>query len=110
MKPILRRLLPHNCIYKKYLGNNGEGDNWEDGTLLSFIKIEKKVQLRVTSNGREIVGNARLFYDCVNSEGLTDDFISNSKIVFNHKEYLIVDIDTFYADSNKPHHYEVLLK
>ena len=45
IKPIPKRLLPHNCIYKQYLGNTGEGDEWGADTPLKFVKIEEKTQL-----------------------------------------------------------------
>lgn len=110
IQPIPKRLLPHNAIYKEYLGNNGEGDEWKQPISLSFVKIEEKIQLKVTSNGREMVGNARLFYDLVNSTGLTNKPIENSIIEFNNKEYKIVNIDVFYPDTSSTHHYEILLK
>lgn len=110
IRPIPKRLLPHKCTYKEYQGNNGEKDVWADGTELSYVKIEEKLQFKVTSNGRELVGNARMFYDTVNSIGLTNKPVSNSIILFNNKEYKIVDTDILYAEIDKAHHYEVLLK
>lgn len=110
IRPIPKRLLPHKCTYKEYQGNNGEKDVWADGTELSYVKIEEKLQFKVTSNGRELVGNARMFYDTVNSIGLTNKPVSNSIILFNSKEYKIVDTDILYAEIDKAHHYEVLLK
>lgn len=110
IKPIPKRLMPHSAIYKAYLGNTGEGDSWGEEISLNFIKIEEKMQLKVTSNGREVIGNARMFYDLVNSSGLTDKPIENSLIIYNGREYKIVNVDVLCANSAKPHHYEVLLK
>lgn len=110
IKPIPKRLLQHNCIYKKYLGNTGEGDEWETDIPLNFVKMEEKTQLKVTSNGREVVGNARLFYDLVNSSGLSNKPVQNSKIIYNGHEYRVVDTDILCGEQATPHHYEVLLK
>lgn len=110
IKPIPKRLLPHNCTFQEYLGNTGEGDTWGIVSPISYVKIEEKTQLKVTSNGREVVGNAKMFYDCINSAGLKDRPEPNSIIGFNDREYRVVDTDIFYADSSNPHHYEVLLK
>lgn len=110
IKPIPKRLLPHNCIYKKYLGNNGEGDEWDKEITLKFVKIEEKTQLKVTSNGREVVGNARLFYDLTNSKGLSNKPVGNSKIIFKGHEYRVVDTDVLCGEEDNPHHYEVMLK
>ena len=51
-----------------------------------------------------------MFYDLVNSLGLTAAPINNSKIIFNNKEYKIVEASTLYPDSVNAHHYEVLLQ
>lgn len=110
IKPIPKRLLPHRCVYKEYLGNNGEGDEWEDGVELSHVKMEEKMQLKVTSNGREVVGNARLFYDLQNSSGLTEKPIQNSLITFNNRVYHIIDVAVLCGEEVAPHHYEVMLK
>lgn len=110
IKPIPKRLLPHNCVYSKYLGNNGEGDEWEDGIKLSHVKIEEKMQLKVTSNGREVVGNARLFYDTQNSSGLTEKPVQNSLITFNKHVYHIIDVAVLCGEKAIAHHYEVMLK
>ena len=110
IKPIPKRLLPHNCTYKEYLGNTGEGDEWGVDTPLKFVKVEEKTQLKVTSNGREIVGNARLFYDLTNSSGLVDKPVQNSKIIYNNRQYKIVDNDILCGEADVPHHYEVMLK
>lgn len=111
IKPIPKRLLPHKCIYKKYLGNIGESDEWDEiGVTLKFVKVEEKMQLKITSNGREVVGNARLFYDLANSSGLTDNPVQNSKIIYNSREYRVVDTDVLCGEQATPHHYEVLLK
>jgi len=110
IKPIPKRLLPHSAKYQEYLGNNGEGDEWGEEACLSFIKIEEKKQIKVTSNGREVVGNAKMFYDCMNSNGLLKEPEQNSKIIYGNKTYLVVDTDVLCPDSETPHHYEILLK
>ena len=110
IRPIPKRLLPHQATYKEYLGNTGEGDEWNEELKLKFIKIEEKLQFRVNNNGRELVGNAKMFYDLVNSKGLLNKPTNNSKVVFNGREYKIVDTDILCAESSIPHHYEVLLK
>lgn len=110
IKPIPKRLLPNNCQYKEYLSNGGEGGAWADEVPLNRVKIEEKTQLRITSNGREVVGNARMFYDLVNSEGLSNVPVQNSIIIFKNREYRVVDTDILRGEQDEPHHYEVLLK
>lgn len=110
IRPIPKKMLPHKAIYKEYFGNNGEGDQWKCGVPLSFIKIEERTQIKVTSNGREIVGKARMFYDHINSVGFTEKPKENSIIQFNDRDYTIENVDSLCADDSTPHHYELLLK
>lgn len=110
IKPIPKRLLPHKCVYKEYLGNAGEGDKWGEDVPLNYIKIEQKLQFKVTSNGREVVGNARMFYDYANSNGLSAPPKADDIVLFNGKEYKVFDVNILCADSDIPHHYEVILK
>ena len=110
ISPIPKRLLPHSCIYKEYLDNTGRKEEWKEDTPLQNVKIEEQLQLKVTSNGREIVGNARMFYDLINSSGLSSKPIQNSIILYNNKEYRVIDTSIFCGEQAMPHHYEVLLK
>jgi len=75
-----------------------------------FIKIEEKTQLKITSNGREIVGNAKMFYDFTNSNGLESKPVENSIIIFHNREYRMANPDVLYHTKDTPHHYEILLK
>lgn len=109
IKPIPRYKLPHTATYKAYTGNLGEGDTYNNIKTLKYVKIEDRKQYKYTTNGRELISNATLFYDYVNSFGVTE-FNVNDIIIFNNKEYRVVDIDILYADSDTPHHYEVVLK
>ena len=110
MKPIPKRMLPNEVTYKEYLGDTGEGISFSSPITLKNVKIEEYRKFAYTSNGREQIGNATLFYDCTNSIGLTSEPIPESKIIFNDKEYTVVDTDVLRANSDDPHHYEVLLK
>lgn len=110
VKQIPRKNLPHVATYKAYLGNNGEGDTYDTPINLNYVKFEDRRQLRTNNNMREIVGNVLMFYDCINSEGLTTIPVNNSIVIFNGNEYHVVDTEVLYANSNVPHHYEVMLK
>ena len=100
--------LPHTALYYEYIEDTGEGGNFNIPITLTNIKIEEIKQYASTSNGREIIGNALMFYDYVNSSGICKEFINNSKILFNNRIYYIVSNEILYA--NTPHHCEVMLK
>jgi hypothetical protein len=110
LKPIPKIKLPHTAIYKAYIGNSGEGDTYDTPKQLKYIKVDELKQLGVTNNGREVIGNAIMFYDYLNSIGLTNRPVNNSQIIFKDKTYHIVSTDILYGDSDNPHHYEVMLK
>lgn len=110
IKQIPKRLLPNEAVYKEYLGNTGEGDEWGLDAPLSFVKIEEKKQLLIDENGREIIGNAKMFYDLKNSSGFNNKPVENSKIIFENKIYFIENVEILRATKEEPHHYEIMLK
>ena len=110
MKPIPKRMLPNEVVYKEYLGDTGEGVSFSSPITLKNVKVEERQQFRYNSNGRELVGNALMFYDLVNSSGLNDKPIPESEVIFNGKTYTVIDTDVLRANSDVAHHYEVLLK
>lgn len=110
MRPIPLKLLPNSVIYREYQGNTGEGVSFADDVTLSNVKIEERKTYVRTTDSVEVVGNAFLFYDLVNSSGLSDAPIPQSKIEFDDKEYIVIDTDVLRGNSNTPHHYEVMLK
>lgn len=110
MRPIPLKLLPNSVIYREYEGNTGEGVTFSADITLSNVKIEERKTYVTTLTGVEVIGNAFMFYDLVNSTGLSDAPIPQSKIEFDDKEYIVIDTDVLRGNSNTPHHYEVMLK
>ena len=110
IKPIPKRMLPNSATYEEYVADTGEGSSYKTPITLDHIKVDEQTQFSYTSNGKEIVGNAMLFYDLTNSSGFNNDPVNESKITFNDKTYTIKDTDILRANDSTPHHYEVLLK
>jgi hypothetical protein len=109
LKPIPKRLLKNNVSYVPYIADNGEGAGYGTSVILNNVRIEEMTQLSQSKDGNEVVGNAMLFYDFINSSGLTSTPTNHSKIIFNGRTYHIVSTDILRKDAN-PHHYEILLK
>lgn len=103
-------MLPNKVTYQKYLSDDGEGSSYAEPVELNYVKIEEQKQLVFTSNGTELVGNAMLFYDLVNSTGLDNKPANESLITFEDRVYKVDDTDILRGNSNKPHHYEIKLK
>lgn len=109
IKPIAKKLLPHQVVYNSYSSDGGEGPTFGTSTTLYNVKVEEVKQLSRTKDGKEIMGNALMFYDYVNSTGLTTEPTEQGKITFNGKTYYITMTETHY-ENNVPHHYEITLK
>jgi len=103
-------MLVNSATYEEYIADTGEGSSYKTPVTLDHIKVDEQTQFSYTSNGKEIVGNAIMFYDLTNSSGLTDSPVNESKITFNGKTYTVKDTDILRANDSTPHHYEVLLK
>lgn len=110
IKPIPKKMLPNSATYQKYLSDTGEGTLYGTSVTLANVKVDEQKQFNYTSNGKEVVGNGMLFYDLVNSSGLTTEPVNESLITFNGKTYTIKNTDILRANDNTPHHYEILLK
>lgn len=109
LKPIPLKLLPSSVTYYAYNSDTGEGSSWGSATTLLNVKVDEQKQFISNLNGREITGNAMLFYDCVNSSGLSAIPTNESKVVYNGRTYYVVDTDILRSEDT-PHHYEILLK
>ena len=103
-------MLVNSATYEEYIADTGEGSSYKTPVTLNHIKIDEQLQFSYTSNGKEIVGNAMLFYDLTNSSGFTNKPVNESKITFNGKIYTIKDTGIERPNNSTPHHYEVLLK
>lgn len=110
MIPIPKKMLPNKATYLKYKADDGEGSSYEEPVTLDHVKIDEQKQIVYTSNGTELVGNAMLFYDLVNSTGLDEKPVNESLIIFEDRTYTVVDTDVLRGNSNRPHHYEIKLK
>lgn len=109
VNPIPKRLLPNSIDYYEYIADAGEGSGFKSKVVLSNVKVEEMTQYLYTSKGREVIGKAMLFYDVVNSSGLTSKPINESKVVYGGRTYYIVSVETL-STENTAHHYEILLK
>ena len=103
-------MLVNSAIYEEYVVNTGEGSSYATAVTLNNVKIDEQLQFSYSSNGKEVIGNAMLFYDLTYSSELTNGPVNESKITFNGKTYTVKDTDILRANDNTPHHYEVLLK
>ena len=110
MKAIPKRLLPSKVSYKEYTPDTGEGATYKDIVYLENVKIEEKKLFSMTKDGNEIVGSAMLFYDLINSKGLSGKPTNQSEVIYEDRTYHIVDTDILRANSDIAHHYEILLK
>jgi hypothetical protein len=110
IRPIPKKRLPNSVTYKPYTTDTGEGSSYGTSITLSNVKVEERKQLFQTKDGNEIIGNALMFYDLINSSGLTDVPTNHSEIIFSGRTYHIIDTEILRDDRNTPHHYEVMLK
>lgn len=103
-------MLVNSATYEEYVADTGEGSSYAAAVTLNNVKIDEQLQFSYSSNGKEVIGNAMLFYDLTNSSGFTNKPVNESKITFNGKTYTIKDTDILRSNDSTPHHYEVLLK
>jgi len=121
-KPMRKdRVLIHSAVLSTYVGDDGDSPGNPNSVDLKHIRIDEGRKYSNIDGRYEVIGNALMFVDAVNSvidDGESTrsvtaaDLITKSEIEFKGKTYSVQDYDTLYADSKQEevHHWEVLLK
>lgn len=105
VKPIPKRLLPHEISVEEFTGGGRYGDEWSPPSIFSRVRIEPSSKVTVNGSGEDTVAQSILFIDAKNSKpakGLT----VKSRVTFNGEVMTVNKVDPHYADSNKVHHWE----
>lgn len=108
IKQIPRKKLPDTATHSYDLTNSGEAITYSSSRTLQYIRIEEKTILTLSKDGKEIIGNALMFYDYQNSLPNHLTFNKQDLITYNGREYEIRDIEVC-KDTSLPHHYEIIL-
>jgi len=109
IKQIPRKHLPHTVTQQYDATNDGETISDYTTRTIKFVRVEERQVLKKSKDGKEIVGNALMFYDYQNSMPKHLTFTQQDLITFNGREYEIVDIETLYGNKDTSHHYEIML-
>ena len=110
LKPIPKRMLKDKVSYKEYVADTGRGSGFKTAVDLTNVKLEENTMLKVAKDGVEVMGSAMLFYDLVNSQGLTAIPKNESQVIYGGRTYHIINVDALRGNSTQAHHYEILLK
>lgn len=108
VKPIPLHLLIHTVEYHEYDPNSQFQDSYKTPVSIEFVRVEPSNKLITNSNGESITSKATLFVDATFSNPIPS-FVEKSKILFEGKEYYVHAVDTLYAISKTPHHWELTL-
>lgn len=105
-KPIRKKLLFHEIVYKEKQPDDGWGNLFKEPTTIKQIRVEPKTKLVRSSTGESVESTTTVFWDCVFSSPA--NFVNGSKITFDETEYELRQIDKFY-DADRLHHLELRL-
>lgn len=107
MYAIDKRFLIHSATHN-VLTTGQRGKSYGSNIALTNVLIQPTT-LVVRANGGvdQVKAKAIMFYDCINSIGMTTEFKIEDKIVFDSKEYYINEVVKAYAFDL--HHYELIL-
>ncbi|USK43537.1 putative minor capsid protein [Cytobacillus oceanisediminis] len=108
VKPIPKHVLIHTATYEEW--RDGDGINTESGfkppVTLSNIRIQSLSNIRKNTNSEELLFEAMLFYDVVNSSSSGPfEFTKKSRITFKGKTMFVEKVNPVEALSL--HHYEI---
>ncbi len=110
LAPIPRFILVHSCILRKVSSPDpwGGGGDLSD-TKINFVRIEPCSSQKFSLGGDIPEISAKMFFDAFSSVPNDVCFEPKDKIIFEEKEYVITEVRTFYGDSGRVHHLEVML-
>ncbi len=107
---IPRYLLPHKAVLKRKISEDKWGGAEYEETPLSYVRIVPCRGQTFSLGGDVPEVFAKMFFDRVNSIPCpAPEFRSGDVIGFNGKDYVVKKINTFYADGDEVHHWEVEL-
>lgn len=110
LTPIPRYILVHSCILRKTASPDPwGGSGTHSDTAINFVRIEPCNSQKFSLGGDIPEISAKMFYDSFSSVPDNVRFEPKDKIIFGGKEYIIVEVRTFYGDTGKAHHLEVML-
>lgn len=111
-KPIPKHLLIHDIVYHAPAdeddGGMGGGETPESQKI-QFVRFEPTRKKITKSDNTEVLTNGVLYIDAVNSK----PFIipsESGQIEFPGSKLSIVQVETLYTDTPRPHHIEVMLQ
>jgi hypothetical protein len=107
-KPIRKSLLVHEIGYQEYDGNDRLGETYKPSINVSLVRVEPKRSVVVNTNNESIVSNTLLFIDAYHTAPRIVPK-EKSKVVFEGVSYIVQKVNTFYAGSNRVHHWEAIL-
>lgn len=107
MRAIPKSLLIHTVTLHKKINKDkwGKGE-LDQGTELTFVRIEPSGKMVRDKNNAEIQLVATLFYDCKNSRPMNLEFATDDLIVFNGVMHRVEIVEPLY-DNKRLHHYEL---
>ena len=109
--PMRRCDLPHTVTLVETLSSDGWGGNGQElRTGINFVRGTPCHSQRVSVGGDIPEVKAKMFFDAFSSVPNEVSFEPGDKIIFGSEEFTVSEVQTFYGDTDKIHHLEVLLK
>ncbi|MBU8773188.1 putative minor capsid protein [Cytobacillus oceanisediminis] len=108
VKPIPKHVLIHTVTYEEW--QDGDGINTESGfkspVTLSNVRVQALSNIRKNTNSEELLYEAILFYDVVNSSSSAAfNFAEKSRVTFDGKQLLVKKVNP--VEALTLHHYEI---
>lgn len=106
-RPIQKRLLIHDILYKEKVEDSFEGVKYKEPVLIKNVRVEPTDKLIMTDNNKQIVSNTLVFIDSFYTLPDIRDTIKNEDIIiFEGREVIVKGVDRLY-DNTRLHHLEV---
>lgn len=111
VKPIPKPLLPHTVTYEEWQEGDGinTADGFKEAITLSSVRIQSLSNIKRNTNSEELLYDAMLFFDVVNSSSSGQFiFTEKSRVTHNGKSMIVEKVNP--VEAIRLHHYEIGLK
>ncbi|EMK2594063.1 minor capsid protein [Bacillus cereus] len=106
--PLPKSWLIHSVEYHEYITPSkfGGGENYKTPRTIAHVRVDLTISSTTSNTSEDVKYAGVIFIDLQNSKNVPSNFVQKSKIVFEGKEYRLVNAKPCNSDTAL-HHWEL---
>ncbi|TKJ05815.1 minor capsid protein [Bacillus cereus] len=106
--PLPKSWLIHSVEYHEYVNPSqfGGGETYKTPRIIRHVRVDLTISSTTNNTSEDVKYAGVIFIDLQNSKNVPAHFVQKSKIVFEGKEYCLVNVKPCNSDTSL-HHWEL---